>query len=199
MSTISAKMVMQLREKTGAGIMDCKGALTECNGDMDKALDFLRKKGLATAAKRAGRAMTEGIVESYIHMDSKLGVLVEVNCETDFVAKNDDFKAFAKNIAMHIAATNPVGIRPEDVSEEIIAKEKEIYHGQVLEMGKPEKIADKIVEGKLQKYFKENCLMDQAYVRNPEMTIADLLNELIAKIGENISIKRFTRFKIGES
>jgi len=199
MSTISAKMVMQLREKTGAGIMDCKGALTECNGDMDKALDFLRKKGLATAAKRAGRAMTEGIVESYIHMDSKLGVLVEVNCETDFVAKNGDFKAFAKNIAMHIAATNPVGIRPEDVSEEIIAKEKEIYHGQVLEMGKPEKIADKIVEGKLQKYFKENCLMDQAYVRNPEMTVADLLNELIAKIGENISIKRFVRFKIGES
>ena len=199
MSTISAKMVMQLREKTGAGIMDCKGALTECNGDMDKAVDFLRKKGLATAAKRAGRAMTEGVVASYIHMDSKLGVLVEVNCETDFVAKNDDFKEFAKNLAMHIAATNPVGIRPEDVSEEIIAKEKEIYLGQVLEMGKPEKIADKIVEGKLQKYFKENCLMDQAYVRNPDMTVADLLNEMIAKIGENILIKRFVRFKIGES
>lgn len=199
MSTISAKMVMQLREKTGAGIMDCKGALTECNGDMDTAVDFLRKKGLATAAKRADRAMTEGIVESYIHTDSKLGVLVEVNCETDFVAKNDDFKAFAKNIAMHIAATNPVGIRPEDVSEEIINKEKEIYRGQVLEMGKPEKIADKIVEGKLKKYFKENCLMDQDYVRNPEMTIADLLNEMIAIIGENISIKRFARFKIGES
>jgi len=199
MSTISAKMVMQLREKTSAGIMDCKGALTECNGDMDKAVDLLRKKGLATAAKRADRAMTEGIVASYIHMDSKLGVLVEVNCETDFVAKNDDFKAFAKNIAMHIAATNPVGIRPEDVSEEIINKEKEIYLGQVLEMGKPEKIADKIVEGKLNKYFKENCLMDQAYVRNPEITIADLLNEMIAKIGENISIKRFVRFKIGES
>jgi elongation factor Ts len=192
-------MVMQLREKTGAGIMDCKGALSECNGDMDKAVDFLRKKGLATAAKRAGRAMTEGIVASYIHMDNKLGVLVEVNCETDFVAKNDDFKEFAKNIAMHIAATNPVGIRPEDVSEEIIAKEKEIYRGQVLEMGKPEKIADKIVEGKLQKYFKENCLMDQAYVRNPDMTVADLLNEMIAKIGENILIKRFVRFKIGES
>jgi elongation factor Ts len=199
MSTVSAKMVMQLREKTGAGIMDCKGALTECNGDMDKAVDFLRKKGLATAAKRAGRAMTEGIVASYIHMDSKLGVLVEVNCETDFVAKNDDFIAFAKNIAMHIAATNPVGIRPEDVSEEIITKEKEIYRGQVLEMGKPEKIADKIVEGKLQKYFKENCLMNQDYVRNPEITVADLLNEMIAKIGENILIKRFVRFKIGES
>jgi elongation factor Ts len=199
MSTISAKMVMQLREKTGAGIMDCKGALKECNGDMDKAIDFLRKKGLATAAKRAGRAMTEGVVASYIHMDSKLGVLVEVNCETDFVAKNDDFKEFAKNIAMHIAATNPVGIRAEDVPEEIIAKEKEIYLGQVLEMGKPEKIADKIVEGKMQKYFKENCLMDQAYVRNPDMTVADLLNEMIAKIGENILIKRFIRFKIGES
>jgi elongation factor Ts len=199
MSTISAKMVMQLREKTGAGIMDCKGALKECNGDMDKAVDFLRKKGLATAAKRAGRAMTEGVVASYIHMDSKLGVLVEVNCETDFVAKNDDFKEFAKNIAMHIAATNPVGIRAEDVPEEIIAKEKEIYLGQVLEMGKPEKIADKIVEGKMQKYFKENCLMDQAYVRNPDMTVADLLNEMIAKIGENILIKRFIRFKIGES
>ena len=199
MSTVSAKMVMQLREKTGAGIMDCKGALTECDGNIDKAIDFLRKKGLATAAKRAGKAMKEGIVASYIHMDSKLGVLVEVNCETDFVAKNDDFKVFAKNIAMHIAATNPVGIRPDDVPEDIINKEKEIYREQVLEMGKPEKIADKIVEGKLNKYFKDNCLIDQAYVRNPEMTIADLLNEMIAKIGENISINRFVRFKIGES
>ncbi|MBU1161546.1 MAG: translation elongation factor Ts [Proteobacteria bacterium] len=199
MTTISAAMVKQLREKTGAGIMDCKEALSESDGNVSKAIDFLRKKGLATASKRAGRAMTEGIVESYIHTDSKLGVLVEVNCETDFVAKNDDFKAFAKNIAMHIAATNPVEIRSEDVSEEIINKEKEIYRGQVLEMGKPEKIADKIVEGKLKKYFTENCLMDQAYVRNPEVTIADLLNEMIAKIGENISIKRFVRFKIGES
>ena len=198
MSTISATMVKELREKTGAGIMDCKEALTECDGDMSKAVDFLRKKGLATAAKRAGRAMTEGIIESYIHMDSKLGVLVEVNCETDFVAKNDDFKEFAKNIAMHIAATNPVGIRPEDVPEETINKEKEIYRGQVLEMGKPEKIADKIVEGKMQKYFKENCLMNQAYVRDPDITIEDLLNEMIAKIGENISIKRFARFRIGE-
>ena len=199
MGKISAQMVKQLREKTGAGIMDCKEALTECGGDINDAFDFLRKKGLATAAKRAGRAMTEGIIQSYIHMDSKLGVLVEVNCETDFVAKNDDFREFAKNMAMHIAATNPVGIRQEDVPKEIIAKEKEIYREQVLEMGKPEKIADKIVEGKLNKFFKENCLMDQAYVRNPEMTIADLLNEMIAKIGENISINRFVRFKIGES
>ena len=198
MSTISATMVKELREKTGAGIMDCKGALAECDGDMSKAVDFLRKKGLATAAKRAGRSMTEGIIESYIHMDNKLGVLVEVNCETDFVAKNDDFKEFAKNIAMHIAATNPVGIRPEDVPDETINREKEIYRGQVLEMGKPEKIADKIVEGKMQKYFKESCLMNQVYVRDPDITIEDLLNEMIAKIGENISIKRFARFRIGE-
>ncbi|MBW2572206.1 MAG: translation elongation factor Ts [Deltaproteobacteria bacterium] len=198
MSTISATMVKELREKTGAGIMDCKGALAECDGDMSKAVDFLRKKGLATAAKRAGRSMTEGIIESYIHMDNKLGVLVEVNCETDFVAKNDDFKEFAKNIAMHIAATNPVGIRPEDVPEETINREKEIYRGQVLEMGKPEKIADKIVEGKMQKYFKESCLMNQVYVRDPDITVEDLLNEMIAKIGENISIKRFARFRIGE-
>jgi elongation factor Ts len=198
MSTINAKMVMQLREKTGAGIMDCKQALTECNGDMDSAVDFLRKKGLATAAKRAGRAMMEGVIQAYIHMDGKLGVLVEVNCETDFVAKNEDFNSFAKNLAMHIAATNPVAIRPEDVPEEMINKEKEIYRAQVLEMGKPEKIADKIVDGKLQKYFKENCLLNQAYVRDPEITVEDLLNDMIAKIGENISIKRFARFRIGE-
>ena len=191
MSTINAKLVMQLREKTGAGIMDCKEALTDCNGDMDAAVDFLRKKGLATA-------MTEGVIQSYIHMDGKLGVLVEVNCETDFVAKNEDFNVFAKNLAMHIAATNPVAIRPEDVPEETIKKEKEIYRAQVLEMGKPEKIADKIVDGKLQKYFKENCLVNQSYVRDPDITIQDLLNEMIAKIGENISIKRFTRFRIGE-
>lgn len=199
MTTISAAMVKQLREKTGAGIMDCKEALSECEGDISKAVDFLRKKGLATAAKRAGRAMTEGIIQAYIHMDGKLGVLVEVNCETDFVAKNDDFKEFAKNIAMHIAATNPVGIKPEDVSQEIIDKEKEIYQAQVLEMGKPDHIADKIVDGKLQKYFKENCLLNQAYVRNPDITVADQLNEVIAKIGENITIKRFSRYKIGES
>lgn len=199
MTTISAAMVKQLRDKTGAGIMDCKEALSECEGDIGKAVDFLRTKGLATAAKRAGRAMEEGIIHAYIHMDGKLGVLVEVNCETDFVAKNEDFKEFAKNISMHIAATNPVGIKPEDVPQEVIDKEKEIYRAQVLEMGKPEHIADKIVEGKLQKYFKDNCLMNQAYVRNPDITVADQLNEVIAKIGENITIKRFVRYKIGES
>ncbi len=199
MGTISAGIVKQLREKTGAGIMDCKEALTECNGDIDRSIDFLRKKGIATAEKRAGRAMTEGIIESYIHMGGKLGVLVEVNCETDFVAKNDDFKEFARNLAMHIAATNPVGISQEDVPEEVINKEREIYRAQALEIGKPENIVDKIAEGKLSKYFKDNCLLNQAYVRDPNITIADLLNELIAKIGENISIKRFVRFQTGES
>jgi elongation factor Ts len=199
MTTISAAMVKQLREKTGAGIMDCKEALSENEGDVNKAIDFLRKKGLATAAKRAGRATAEGIIQSYIHMDSKLGVLVEVNCETDFVAKNEDFKEFAKNVAMHIAATNPVGIKPEDVPQKIIEKEKEIFRAQVLEMGKPEHIADKIVEGKLEKFFKENCLLNQQYVRDPDITVADLINELIAKIGENIAVNRFIRYKIGES
>ena len=179
--------------------MDCKEALTECNGDIDTAVDFLRKKGIATAEKRAGRAMTEGIIESYIHMGGKLGVLVEVNCETDFVAKNDDFKEFARNLAMHIAATNPVGISQEDVSEDVINKEKEIYRAQAIEMGKPENIVDKIAEGKMSKYFKDNCLLNQDYVRDTNITIAELLNGLIAKIGENISIKRFVRFQIGES
>ena len=199
MTKVNAAMVKQLREKTGAGMMDCKQALTECGGDVSKAVDFLRKKGLATAAKRAGRAMGEGVIASYIHMGGKLGALVEVNCETDFVAKNEDFLEFAKNIAMHIAATNPVGIKPEDVSEDIINKEKEIYRAQALETGKPENILDKIAEGKLNKFFKENCLLNQPYVRDPDMTISDLINEMIAKIGENITIKRFVRFQTGEA
>jgi elongation factor Ts len=199
MAEISATLVKQLREKTGAGMMDCKKALSECDGDMDKAVDFLRKKGLATAQKRAGRAMTEGTIHSYIHMGGKLGVLVEVNCETDFVARNDEFKEFAKNIAMHIAASNPLGIRPEDVPEDIVNKEREIYQAQVAEMGKPANVIEKIVEGKLNKFFKDNCLLNQAYVRNPDITISDLLNDLIAKIGENITIKRFVRYQIGES
>jgi len=199
MSAISAGMVKQLREKTGAGIMDCKEALTVCEGDVSKAIDFLRKKGLATAQKRAGRAMSEGTIQSYIHMGGKIGVMVEVNCESDFVAKNDEFVEFARNIAMHIAATSPVAITPEGVPEDIVNKEKEIYTAQAKEMGKPEKMIDKIAEGKLNKFFKENCLMNQQYVRDPNMTISDLLNEQIAKIGENISIKRFSRFQLGES
>jgi elongation factor Ts len=199
MENINAAMVKQLREKTGAGMMDCKNALSEVNGDIEKAIELLRKKGLATARKRAGRALDEGIIQSYIHMNGKLGVLVEVNCETDFVAKNEDFQDFTKNIAMHIAATNPLGIAPEDISQEIIEKEKEIYRAQALEMGKPENVVDKIVEGKLTKFYEENCLLNQPYVRDTDMSIADLLNEMIAKIGENISIKRFVRYQIGES
>jgi elongation factor Ts len=191
-------MVKQLREKTGAGMMDCKQALVECDADIDKAIDFLRKKGLATAQKRAGRAMTEGTVQSYIHMGGKLGVLVEVNCETDFVAKNEDFLDFAKNIAMHIAASNPLGIRPEDVPEDVVNREKEIYQAQALEMGKPETVIPKIVEGKMNKFFKDSCLLNQPYVRDPDLSVEDLLNELIAKIGENISIRRFVRFQTGE-
>jgi elongation factor Ts len=199
MGAISADLVKQLREKTGAGIMDCKTALSDNNGDMEKAIEFLRKKGLATAAKRAGRAVSEGTIQSYIHMGGKLGVLVEVGCETDFVAKNEDFQDFARNIAMHIAASNPLGIVPEDIPQETIDKEMEIYKAQAKETGKPDNILEKIAKGKLQKFVKENCLMDQPYVRNPDITVADLLNELIAKIGENITIKRFSRFQVGVS
>jgi len=197
MSNISAAMVKELREKSGAGMMDCKAALTECDGDIEKAMDFLRKKGIATAAKRAGRATSEGTVQSYIHMGGKIGVMVEVNCETDFVAKTDDFNEFAKNLAMHIAATNPVGIVPEDVPQDVIDREREIYKAQVLEMGKPEQMVDKIAEGKMNKFFKENCLMNQQFVKEPDKTIADYLNETIAKTGEKITIKRFARFQIG--
>jgi len=198
MTTISATMVKQLREKSGAGMMDCKQALVECDANIDKAIDFLRKKGLATAQKRAGRAMTEGTIQSYIHMGGKLGVLVEVNCETDFVAKNEDFLQFARNIAMHIAATNPLGVRAEDVSEETVQRERDIYQAQALETGKPENVITKIVDGKMNKFFKENCLLNQPYVRDPDLTVEDVLNELIAKIGENITIRRFVRFQTGE-
>jgi elongation factor Ts len=199
MGAINAAMVKQLREKSGAGIMDCKEALTECNGDMDKSIEFLRKKGLATAQKRAGRSTSEGVVQAYIHMGGKIGVMVEVNCETDFVAKTDDFKDFAKNVAMHIAATSPVGISQEDVPQEVVDREMDIYRAQAKEMGKPDKIIDKIAEGKLSKFYKESCLMNQAYVRDPDKTITDYLNEVIAKTGERISIKRFARYQIGES
>jgi elongation factor Ts len=198
MTTISAAMVKELREKTGSGMMDCKEALKECDGDMEKALDHLRKKGLATAAKRAGRALSEGQIGAYIHTGGKIGVMVEVNCETDFVARNEDFLEFVKNIAMHIAATSPVSICSDDVPPEMIQREKDIYRAQALEMGKPENMVNKIAEGKLNKFFKESCLLNQQYVRNPDMTIQDLLNEMIAKIGENITIKRFVRFQIGE-
>ncbi len=198
MATISAAMVKELREKTGAGMMDCKKALAECDCDVEKAVDFLRKKGLATAQKRAGRAMKEGVVESYIHSNGKLGVMLEVNCETDFVGRTDAFKEFARNIAMHIAASNPLGIVPEDVPQELIDRERDIYRAQALETGKPENIVDKIAEGKMAKFFKESCLMDQPYVKDPSKSITDYLNEVIGKTGENITIKRFTRYQLGE-
>jgi elongation factor Ts len=198
MTTISATMVKQLRDKSGAGMMDCKQALIECDADIDKAIDFLRKKGLATAQKRAGRAMTEGTIQSYIHMGGKLGVLVEVNCETDFVAKNEDFIQFTKNIAMHIAASSPLGLRAEDVPEETVQRERDIYTAQALETGKPENVIAKIVDGKMNKFFKENCLLNQPYVRDPDLAVEDVLNELIAKIGENITIRRFVRFQTGD-
>jgi elongation factor Ts len=197
MTEISAALVKELREKTGTGMMDCKQALSASGGDMTKAIEFLRKKGLATAQKRAGRATSEGTIATYIHMGGKLGVMVEVNCETDFVAKNEAFKECAKNIAMHIAASNPIAVRPEDVEAEIISKEKEIYAAQARETGKPEQVIEKIVEGKLKKFYEDSCLLNQAYVRNPDITVADLLNELVAKIGENVSVRRFVRFQVG--
>lgn len=199
MTTISAGMVKELRDKTGAGIMDCKQALAECDGDLEKAVDLLRKKGIATAQKRAGRTTSEGTVQSYIHMGGKIGVLVEINCETDFVAKTDAFLEFARNIAMHIAASSPVGISADDVPPEVVAKEKEIYRDQALGEGKNEKFLDKIVEGKLNKFLKESCLLNQPYVRNPDISITDYLNEVIGKTGEKITIRRFARFQIGDT
>jgi elongation factor Ts len=198
MAEVSAELVKELRDKAGAGMRECKQALAASDGVMDQAVEFLRKKGLATAQKRAGRATSEGTIATYIHMGGRLGVMVEVNSETDFVAKNEQFQEFAKNIAMHIAASNPLGVRPEDVPPEVIAKEREIYAAQARETGKPEKVIEKIVEGKLKKFFEDSCLLNQAYVRNPDITVGDLLNDLIAKMGENISVKRFVRFQVGE-
>ncbi len=198
MVEVSAAMVKELRQATGSGIMDCKRVLADAEGDMEKAIDLLRKKGLAKAAKRAGRSTSEGIIYPYIHTGSKLGVLIEVNCESDFVAKTEGFIEFAKNIAMHIAATNPQGLNPEDVDQAVIDKEREIYRAQMLEEGKPENIIDKIVDGKVEKFYKDVCLMSQQYVKDPQKTIEDILKETIGKIGENIQIRKFARFQIGE-
>jgi len=191
-------MVKDLREKTGAGMMDCKKALAETGGDFEKAVDYLRQKGLATAAKRAGRVASEGKVGSYIHAGGKIGVMVEVNCETDFVAKTDDFQAFVKDIAMQIAASSPQFIRREEVPPEVLDREREIYRAQAREGKKPEKIIDKIVEGKLEKYFGEVCLLEQSFVKDPDLRVQDLLNGLIGKMGEKIEIRRFSRFQVGE-
>jgi len=194
---ITSQMVKDLRDKTAAGMMDCKKALAETNGDMEKAVDFLRQKGLAVAAKRAGRATSEGTIGVYVHAGGKLGVMVELGCETDFVAKTDAFLEFAKDVAMHIAAVNPVGITREDIPAELIAREKEIYVNQALDSGKPAAIVEKMVSGKVDKFIAESCLLEQKFVKNPDLTIQDKLNEVIATMGENISIKRFTRFQVG--
>ncbi len=194
---ISASMVRDLREKTGAGMMDCKKALQDTNGDMDKALDLLRQKGLAKAMKRSGKEATEGMVHSYIHGAGRIGVLVEVNCETDFAAKSDDFVEFVKNVAMHIAASSPLGIQKEDIPQEVIERERGIYLAQARESGKPENILEKMVEGKLRKFYEEVVLMEQAYVKDPDKKIQDYLNELVAKIGEKIFIRRFVRYQLG--
>jgi elongation factor Ts len=197
MADITAAMVKELREKTSVGMMDCKNALKESDGDMEKATEILRKKGIAKAAKRADREANEGLVEAYIHPGSKLGVLVEINCETDFVANTDDFKDFARNVAMHVAATNPVAIRREEVDPEMLNKEMEIFKEQAKAQGKPDNIVEKIAQGRMEKFYAENVLLDQAYVKAPEKSIQDLLNEAIAKVGENVTIKNFKRFQIG--
>ncbi len=196
MAEITAELVKKLREKTGLGMMQCKEALTASAGDMDKAVDFLRKKGLETANKRTGRATNQGLVGHYVHVTGKIGVLVEVNCESDFVARSDDFKELVKNICMHVAATNPLAVSAENVPADVVAKEKEIYAEQV--KGKPANVTEKIVEGKLKKFFAERCLIEQPYVKNSDQTIGDLVKETIAKLGENISVRRFVRFELGE-
>ncbi|MDI6604882.1 MAG: translation elongation factor Ts [Thermoanaerobacteraceae bacterium] len=195
---ITAEQVKELRERTGAGMMDCKKALVDSNGDIDKAIDILREKGLASAAKKAGRVANEGLVDSYIHGGGRIGVLAEVNCETDFVANTDDFKNFVKEICMQIAAANPRYITREDVPQSVIEKEKEIIKAQSLNEGKPEKVLEKIIEGRLEKFYKENCLLEQIYIRDNEKTVKDYLNEKIAKLGENIIIRRFVRYERGE-
>lgn len=195
---VTAASVKELRDKTGAGMMDCKKALVEAGGDMDKAVDLLREKGLAAAAKRADRIAAEGVVESYIHMGGKIGVLVEINCETDFVARTDEFKELARDVAMQIAASSPKFISREEVPQAEIEKEKEILRAQALNEGKPEKIVDRMVEGRIGKYYKEVCLMEQPFIKDTDMTVTDLINEKTVKIGEKISIRRFARFALGE-
>jgi elongation factor Ts len=198
MSQISATEVKELRQRTGAGMMDCKRALQETSGDMEAAVEWLRKKGAAAAEKRVGREAAEGVIESYIHHSRNVGVLVELNCETDFVARTDDFRELARDIAMHIAATDPIAVSREDVPVETIERERTIYMAQVKEQGKPEHVADKIVEGKLRKFFEERTLLEQKYVKNAEMKVADRISETQGKIGERIAVGRFVRFQVGQ-
>ena len=197
--TIDANTVKQLRDKTGAGMMDCKNALKESNGDLDGAIDYLRKSGAAKAEKKGSRATKEGLVYSYIHAGGRLGVMIEVNCETDFVAKTDGFVELSHNLAMQIAATNPISLDKDSVPDDVINKEKEIYTEQAKSSGKPDNIIEKMVEGRLSKFFQENCLMEQAYIKDSDKKIADLMTETIATLGENITISKYTRFAVGES
>ena len=196
---IDAKIVKQLRDKTGAGMMDCKNALTESNGDLDSAVDHLRKSGAAKAEKKGDRETKEGLVYSYIHAGGRLGVMIEVNCETDFVAKTDGFIELAHNLAMQIAATNPISMDKDSVPADVVAREKEIYTDQAKSSGKPDNIIEKMVEGRLSKFYQENCLMEQAYIKDSDKKVVDLMTETIATLGENITISQFTRFAVGES
>ncbi len=195
---ITSAMVKQLRDKTGAGMMDCKEALTACDGDFNKSIDHLRKKGMAAATKRSSKAAKEGMVACYIHMGGRIGVLVEVNCETDFVAKTPDFQNLAKDLAMHVAAANPLYLKPEDVPASDLEREKEIYRSQAAQEGKPEKIWDKILEGKLKKFYEDTCFLEQKFIKNTDITVGTLVKDMIAKTGENIVVRRFARFQLGE-
>ncbi len=196
--TIPASAVKELREKTGAGMMDCKKALLETNGDFEQAVDFLRKKGIASASKKAGRATNEGAVGSYIHGEGRVGVLIEVNCETDFVARTEQFRSFVKDLSMHIAAASPQWVKTDEVPEDVIKKEKEIAVEQMRAEGKPENVLEKIAEGKMRKFFEEHCLLEQSFVKDPDKKIIDLVKEVMATLGENITVRRFSRFALGE-
>jgi elongation factor Ts len=195
----ASQLVKELREKTGAGILDCQKALQENGDDIEKAIDYLRQKGLAAAQKKAGRETNQGLVHAYIHMGGKIGVLIEVNCETDFVARNEEFKTFVNDLALQVAAAKPSYVKREDIPKEIVDKERVIYEGQAKEMGKPPAAWPKIVEGKLEKFYQESCLMEQAFIKDPAVTVKDLLAQKIAKIGENMNIRRFTRYQLGEA
>jgi len=195
---VNASTVKDLREKTGAGVMDCKKALADCAGDLEKAVDYLRRKGLAAAAKKMGRVAAEGLVGAYIHAGGKIGVMVEINCETDFVARTPEFQALLKDLAMQVAAASPRCIRREEVSPEELEREREIYRRQALDSGKPEKIADKIVEGKMDRFYSEVCLLEQAFIKDPDRKVADLVQDAVARLGENIQVRRFMRYQVGE-
>ena len=195
----ASTLVKELREKTGAGILDCQKALQETGGDIEKAIDYLRQKGLAAAQKKSGRETNQGLIHAYIHMGGKIGVLIEVNCETDFVARNDEFKAFVNDLALQVAAAKPSYVKREEIPKEVVDKERAIYEGQAKEMGKPPAAWPKIVEGKLEKFYQESCLMEQAFIKDPAVTVKDLVAQKIAKIGENMNIRRFTRYQLGEA